>query len=173
MEETPDKKNSVQGQDKKDSDTQGQFGTQNIYVKDISFETPNSPQIFMEQGQPKTELEMSIKINKLSEDVYEVILNITVTVKVEEKTAYLIEVHQAGIFTIKDFDDDKLSHMLHVYCPTILFPFARETIFSLVTQGGFQPLWRGGFLLLPVNFEAIYNQQRQNENASESNKESA
>ncbi len=137
-----------------DSDTQGQFGIQNVYVKDISFETPNSPNIFLEQNQPQTELDMSSTINKLSEEAYEVVLNITATVKTGEKTAYLVEVHQAGIFTLKDFTNDKLSYMLHSYCPTILFPFARETISNLVARGGFQPLW-----LSPLNFEAIYAQQ--------------
>lgn len=138
------------------SGTQEQFGIQNVYIKDISFETPNSPHIFMEQGKPQTELEMSNDVNKLNEELYELVLNITVTVKVADKTAYLIEVHQAGIFTVKGFTDDKLSYMLHSYCPTVLFPFARETISNLVTRGGFQPLW-----LVPLNFEALYAQQLQ------------
>jgi len=147
---------------KVDNSTQGQFGIQNVYVKDISFETPNSPHIFLEQTQPKTELEMSTSSNKLNEETYEVVLNITVTVKVGEKTAYLVEVHQAGIFAIKDFSNDKLSYMIHSYCPTILFPFARETISNLVSRGGFQPLW-----LSPLNFEAIYAQQLQKQSEKE------
>jgi len=135
---------------------QEQFGIQNVYIKDISFETPNSPQIFMEEWKPQMDMELSNKINKLQEDLFEVVLNITATVKVGEKTAFLIEVHQAGIFLIKGFAQDKLSYMLNSYCPNILFPFARELITSTVTRGGFQPL-----LLAPINFEALYAQQQE------------
>lgn len=136
--------------------TQEQFRIQNIYVKDISFETPNSPQIFAEKWKPQMELEMTNKINEFNEDIYEVVLNITATIKVEEKTAFLIEVHQAGTFAIKGFAKEKIPYMLHSYCPTILFPFARELITSIVTRGGFQPL-----LLAPINFDALYAQQIQ------------
>ncbi len=135
-----------------------QFGIQNVYIKDISFETPNSPQIFMEEWKPEIDMEISNKINKLEDDLFEVVLNITATTKVGEKTAFLIEVHQAGIFLIKNFAQDKLSYMLNSYCPNILFPFARELITSTVTRGGFQPL-----LLAPINFEALYAQQQQEE----------
>jgi len=137
---------------------QENFGIQNIYIKDISFETPNSPQIFMEEWKPEIDMELSNKINKLQDDLFEVVLNITATTKVGEKTAFLIEVHQAGIFLIKHFAQDKLSYMLNSYCPNILFPFARELITSTVTRGGFQPL-----LLAPINFEALYAQQQQEE----------
>jgi preprotein translocase subunit SecB len=136
--------------------TQEQFGIQNIYVKDISFETPNSPHIFTEQWKPQLELELSNNINPLNEGVYEVVLNITATVKAGEKTAFLVEVHQAGIFAMSGFQEDKLLYMLNSYCPTVLFPFARETISNLVTRGGFQSLW-----LAPINFDALYAQQLQ------------
>jgi preprotein translocase subunit SecB len=140
-----------------DTATQEEFGIQNIYTKDISFEAPNSPQIFMEQWKPHLELEMSTDINKLNEDIYEVVLSITATAKLgEEKTAFLVEVHQAGLFVLKGFAENKLSYMLHSYCPNILFPFVRETISNLVTRGGFQlPL------LAPINFDALYTQQLQ------------
>lgn len=140
--------------------TQEQFGIQNIYVKDISFETPNSPQIFMEQWQPHLELEISNDINRLKDELYEVVLNITATAKVKEKTAFLVEVHQAGLFAVKGFAQDKLSYMLNSFFPNILFPFARETIANLVTRGGFQPL-----LLAPVNFDALYAQRLQEQKA--------
>jgi len=110
----------------------------------------------MEEWKPQMDMELSNKINKLQEDLFEVVLNITATVKVGEKTAFLIEVHQAGIFLIKGFAQDKLSYMLNSYCPNILFPFARELITSTVTRGGFQPL-----LLAPINFEALYAQQQE------------
>lgn len=135
---------------------QEQFGIQNLYVKDISFETPQSPQIFMEDWKPKMEYEISTNINNLEENVFEVVLNITVTVKVEEKTAFLVEVHQAGIFVVSGFAQDHLNYMLNTYCPTILYPYAREMISNLVTRGGFQPL-----LLAPINFEALYAEQQQ------------
>lgn len=135
---------------------QEQFGIQNLYVKDISFETPQSPQIFMEDWKPKMEYEISTNINNLEENVFEVVLNITVTVKVEEKTAFLVEVHQAGIFVVSGFAQDQLIYMLNTYCPTILYPYAREMISNLVTRGGFQPL-----LLAPINFEALYAEQQQ------------
>jgi preprotein translocase subunit SecB len=134
--------------------TQEQFGIQNVYVKDISFETPNSPQIFREKWNPQMELELSNKITNLDQDIYEVVLNITATVKVEEKTAFLVEVHQAGIFVIKGFTQDKMPYMLHSYCPNVLFPFARELISNIVARGGFQPL-----LLAPINFDALYAEQ--------------
>jgi len=135
---------------------QEKFGIQNIYVKDLSFEAPNSPSIFMDKWKPQLELEMSNQIEKLNEELYEVTLNITATVKVEEKTAFLVELHQAGIFSLMGFPDDKLSYMLNSYCPNILFPFARESISNAVTRGGFQPLW-----LAPINFDALYAQQLQ------------
>lgn len=133
-----------------------QFGIQNLYVKDISFETPNSPQIFMEDWKPKMEYEISTSINNLEGNVFEVVLNVTVTVKSEEKTAFLVEVHQAGIFVVSGFAEDQLKYMLNTYCPTILYPYAREMISNLVTRGGFQPL-----LLAPINFEALYAEQQQ------------
>ena len=136
-----------------------QFGIQNVYIKDVSFETPNSPQIFMEKWQPQMDMDLSNNINKLQEDLFEVVLKITATVKVEEKTAFLIEVHQAGIFFIKGFEQEKLSYMLNSYCPNILFPFARELITSTVTRGGFQPL-----LLAPINFDALYAEQKNTPN---------
>ncbi len=136
--------------------TQEHFGIQNIYIKDISFETPNSPQIFKEQWKPELELEMSNEVNSLDKGTYEVVLNLTATVKIGEKTAFLAEVHQAGIFALTGFSQEQLSYMLHGYCPNILFPFARETVANLVSRGGFQPLW-----LAPINFDALYAEQLQ------------
>ncbi len=146
-----------------DTATQEQFGIQNIYIKDISFETPNSPQIFTEQWEPQLELEISNDANTLETDIYEIVLNLTATVKVKEKTAFLIEVHQAGVFVVKGFVQDKLSYMLHSYCPNILFPYARELISNIVARGGFQPL-----ILAPINFDALYTQRlQQNQGANQ------
>jgi len=148
VEETPNQANAK---------AQEQFGIQSIYIKDISFESPNSPQIFTEEWKPQLEMEMSNTINKLeNQDAFEVVLNLTVTVKAGEKTAFLIEIHQGGIFAIKGFTKDKLSYMLNSYCPNILFPYAREAVSSIVTRGGFQALW-----LSPLNFDALYAQRLQ------------
>lgn len=133
---------------------QEQFGIQKFYLKDVSFEAPNSPHIFTEQVEPNIELQLSNEVNALAQDVYEIVLKVTVTAKAEDKTAFLVEVQQAGIFSISGFDDTRLSYMLNSYCPNILFPYIREEISSLVISGGFQPL-----LLAPVNFDALYAQQ--------------
>lgn len=143
---------------------QEQFAIQKIYVKDVSFETPNSPQIFTEQWTQGLELQVSNTTEILAEDVYEVILNLTVTVKAasthpetgesSEKTAYLIEIQQAGIFTVANFASEQLQYMLNGYCLTVLFPFAREAMSDLSVRGGFQPL-----LIAPINFDAMYAQR--------------
>ena len=159
MEQTPNPADQ-----KKDSTPQEQFGIQNVYIKDISFETPQSPHIFAEQWKPQMELEMSNDVNNLNEGIYEVILNLTATVKIGEKTAFLVEVHQAGIFAIKGFAEDRLSYMLNSYCPNVLFPYAREMISSIVARGGFQPLW-----LAPINFDAVYAQRVQQQKQQQQN----
>lgn len=129
---------------------------QKLYVKDASFEVPNAPQVFQEQGQPEINLNMNQKVNKLSDEAYEVTLTATVTCKVNDKTAYLAEVAQAGIFSMKNFEDQALHQTLGIYCPNVLFPYVRQEIGNKVVSGGFQPL-----LLQPVNFEQMYAQQMQ------------
>lgn len=129
----------------------GQFTIQKIYVKDISFETPNSPQIFLEKWAPEVSLQLRSTATQQGEDVHETVLSLTITAKQGEKTAYLIEVHQAGVFSIKGFNENDMKAMLGSYCPNILFPYGREVVSDLVTKGGFPPL-----LLAPVNFDALY-----------------
>jgi len=135
------------------SEAQQQFAIQKIYTKDISFESPSSPAIFTEQFQPQVSLELNTNGQAIAEDVYEVVLTLTVTVKHQDKTAYLIETHQSGIFTIKGFEEKDMGHMLGSFCPNILFPYAREVVSDLATRGGFPQL-----LLAPVNFDALYAQ---------------
>lgn len=135
---------------------QQQFMIQKIYCKDISFETPNSPVIFTKEGQPELKVDLNTQVNNLAEGLYEVILQVTATTEIEDKTAFLAEVHQAGIFNITGFEGQHLDGMLGSYCPNILFPYARETISDLVTRGGFPQL-----VLQPVNFDAIYAQHLQ------------
>lgn len=133
-----------------------QMSIQKLYVKDVSFETPNAPDIFNEKGQPEIKMNLNQKVKKIADDVYEIILSVTVTCKILEKTAYLVEVQQAGIFALKNFEENVLHQVLGTYCPNVLFPYARQTVSDLVMNGGFQPL-----LLQPVNFDQLYAQQMQ------------
>lgn len=139
-----------------------QFAIQRIFTKDISFEAPNAPEIFKKEWKPEVKLDLDTRSNKLEDGVYEVILSLTVTTKVGEETAFLCEVQQAGIFSAKDDDsvpEGQLAHLLGSFCPNILFPYARETIASLVNRATFPQL-----NLAPVNFDALfaqYVQQRQ------------
>lgn len=129
------------------------FEIQKIYVKDISFETPNSPKIFTEKWNPKTDVHIQTENTKLDENIYEVGITVTVTASQEETTAFLVEVKQAGIFLVQNFQEDQHGQLLGSYCPNILFPFAREVVAELISKGGFPQL-----LLNPVNFEALYQQ---------------
>ena len=133
-----------------------QFAIQRIYLKDVSLETPNSPQVFTEKWEPEVNVDLNTNGEVLGDNVYEVTLTLTVTAKQQDKTAYLVEVHQAGIFSIAGFEQDELHHMLGSFCPNILFPYAREAISDLVNKGGFPQM-----LLAPVNFDALYAQHLQ------------
>lgn len=138
-----------------------QFALQKLYIKDVSFETPNSPAVFTQKWDPKVEFNLASNVQALQEGLYEVSLTVTVTVSLEDKTAYLVEVSQAGIFTISGFDEQELSPMIGSFCPNILFPYAREAVSDLVIKGGFPPM-----LLAPVNFDALYMQHVQQQQAA-------
>lgn len=139
------------------------FGIQKIYVKDASLETPNSPQIFLEQGSPAISVEVHSKAEQIGETVYEVVLTVTVTSKLEDdKTIFLVEVGQAGIFQIENVPPADIEPLLGVACPNILFPYVRESISDLVNRAGFPPV-----VLQPMNFESIYQQQKQMQAQSE------
>ena len=149
---------TLNGQQPPSSNTVGvneapQFAIQRIYAKDLSVETPHSPAIFQEEWKPAADVQLTANTAKLSPDVYEVKLSITVTTKVNDKIAFLVEVHQAGIFTIARFPEAQLNHMLGSYCPSVIFPFARELISELIARAGFPP-----FYLAPINFDALYEQ---------------
>jgi len=133
-----------------------QFAIQRIYTKDVSFEAPNTPAIFTEQWQPDVNLDLNSNGIKLADDIYEVVLSVTVTAKLGEKTAYLAEVKQAGVFAMSGFSEEDLGGMIHSYCPNILFPYAREAISDLVNKASFPQM-----NLAPVNFEALYAQNLQ------------
>ena len=133
-----------------------QFSIQKIYTKDMSFETPNTPKIFTEKWEPMVDFNLGSNVQPLENGLYEVALTVTITVKSEDKTAYLVEINQAGIFTLIGFSDEELSPMLGSFCPNILFPYAREAVSDLVAKGGFPQL-----ILAPVNFDALYAQHIQ------------
>ena len=133
------------------------FAIQKLYLKDVSFESPNAPTVFADgEWQPEVNVQLNSTNQSIGEDTYEVDLNITVTAKQSEKTAFLVEITQSGIFTIGGFPQDSLQGMLGAFCPETLFPFAREAIAELVNKGGFPQLY-----LAPVNFNALYTQQLQ------------
>lgn len=133
---------------------QQQFVMQRIYAKDLSFESPSSPDIFKKQWQPKVNVELNTKSDKIDDQGnYEVVLTITITSKVEEETAFLVEVHQAGIFLIKGFEGEDLRRIMGTAAPNILFPYARENIDALCVKGGMPPV-----MLAPVNFDALFQQ---------------
>lgn len=131
--------------------TAKQFAIQKIYTKDVSFETPNSPKIFIEKWEPTVEFNLSTQVDNLENSLYEIALTVTITVKIGESTAYLVEVNQAGIFTLNNFTEQEMGPMVGSFCPNILFPYAREAVSDLVSKGGFPQL-----LLAPVNFDALY-----------------
>jgi preprotein translocase subunit SecB len=131
-----------------------QLSLQKVYIKDASFEVPGAPQIFQEQGQPQVQLNLSQQVGTLAENIYEVVLTVTVTCKLAEKTAYLAEVQQAGVFGMSGFDMANRDAVLATYCPNVLFPYARQVVSDLIQNGGFPP-----FLLQPINFESLYAEQ--------------
>lgn len=135
-------------------EAQQQFAMQRIYTKDLSFESPSTPDIFKKQWQPQVNVDLNTKSDKIDEEGnYEVVLTITITAKVEDNTAFLIEVQQAGIFFIKGFEGENLRRLLGTAGPNILFPYARETIDTICVKGAFPAV-----MLAPVNFEALYQQ---------------
>lgn len=146
------------------------FQIQRIYTKDISFEAPNAPQVFQKEWQPEVKLDLDTSSNTLAENVYEVVLRVTVTASMDNETAFLCEVQQAGIFTVEGIEGTQLAHCLGAYCPNVLFPYARECITNLVSRGTFPQL-----NLAPVNFDALFMNylQQQQPDATEAGAEEA
>lgn len=138
------------------SNDQPAFGIEKLYIKDASIEVPNAPQIFTERTAPQVSIELANTAQKVEEGIFDVSIKVTVTSKIGDKTAFLVEVTQAGIFVIRNMPDENLEPVLAVACPNILFPYAREAISDMVTRAGFTPV-----LLNPINFEALYLQQKQ------------
>ena len=133
-----------------------QLQIQKVYTKDVSFEIPNAPQVFQEQGQADVKLSLSQRVDSLGDNLDEIVLTVTVTATIGEKTAYLVEVAQAGIFLVNGFNEQAKHAIVNTFCPNTLFPYARTAITNLVADGGFPPL-----TLQPVNFEQLYAQRMQ------------
>jgi preprotein translocase subunit SecB len=142
---------------------QATFQIEKIYVKDLSLEIPNAPQIFAQQAQPQLEVRIDTAAAPFADGYFEASVSATVTAKVGEKTLFLAEAVQAGIFQMRNVPAEDLRPLLSIACPTILFPYLRETISDLVTRGGFPQV-----LLAPVSFEALYMQRLQQEQQSSS-----
>ena len=156
---------NVANENTAEQEAQPGFGIEKLYVKDASIEVPNAPQIFTERTAPQVNVELGNSALKLDEGIFEVAIKVTVTAKIGDKTAFLVEATQAGIFAIRNVPADNLEPILAVTCPNILFPYAREAVSDMVTRAGFAPV-----LLNPINFEALYMQQKQQaENAAKAN----
>jgi preprotein translocase subunit SecB len=139
-----------------DQEPQAVFAIEKLYVKDASLEVPNAPNIFLEREAPEIDVQLSTQSSPIGEDVYETSLTATVTAKIGDKVMFLVEVTQAGIFRIAQIPAEQLEPVLGIGCPNIVFPYLRETVSDLVNRAGFPPV-----ILNPVNFEALYMQQKQ------------
>jgi len=131
------------------------FSIEKVYVKDLSLEIPNAPQSFLEREAPTVDIQLHHNSTGVEDGVYQTVLTVTVTAKVKDKTLFLVEAAQAGIFVVRNVPAPELEAVLAIACPNILFPYAREVISDVVTRAGFPPV-----VLSPVNFEAIYQAQR-------------
>ena len=137
------------------------FSIEKVYVKDLSLEIPNAPQSFLEREAPTVDIQLHHNTSSVEEGVYQTVLTVTVTAKVGDKTLFLVEAGQAGIFTVRNVPAPELDAILGIACPNILFPYVREVVSDTVTRAGFPPV-----VLNPVNFEAIYQQARQGQPAA-------
>ena len=134
------------------------FAIEKLYIKDLSLEVPNAPAIFLERDAPEIGLQLQTGGLKVGDEIFEVTLTATVTAKIGEKTVYLVEVGQAGLFRIRNIPEENLEPLLAIACPNILFPYVREVVSDSVTRAGFAPV-----VLQPVNFEAMYAARQQQE----------
>lgn len=146
------------------SEQQPEFSIEKIYLKDLSLELPNAPQVFMEQTQPQLEIQLQSAAARIdAAGLYEVVVTVTVTAKAGDRTCFLVEAAQAGLFVIRNVPESELDPILGIACPNIVFPYARETVADVVNRAGFPSV-----TLSPVNFEAVYAQRLQEQAASES-----
>lgn len=140
------------------------FQIEKVYVKDVSLEIPNAPQVFLEQAQPQLEVRIDTAADGFADGYYEVTVSATVTARSGERTIFLVEAAQAGIFAVRNVPAQELDPLLGIACPTVIFPYLRETISDLVVRGGFPPV-----LLAPLSFESLYMQRLQAQQQQGSN----
>jgi len=156
-----DKKNK--SKIKVSEDKQPGFALEKLYLKDVSVEVPNAPEIFVERDAPKISIELNNEAKPLADGYYEIALQITVTSKIGEQTAFVVDIVQAGIFVIKNIPEDGLEAVIAITCPNILFPYAREAVSNFTVKAGFNPVQ-----LQPINFEALYMQEKQKKDSKKS-----
>ena len=145
-----------------DSDTNPVFQIQRIYLKDLSLEQPNSPQILLEQQQPQVDINLTLSAENVTDGIYEVCVTATVNTKVGDKTLFLVEAKQAGIFEIRNVPQDQMQAIMGIACPQIVYPYLRSNVSDVVTRAGFPPVH-----LAEINFQAMYEQQQQAEQSAE------
>jgi preprotein translocase subunit SecB len=143
-----------------DTDTTPMFQIQRIYLKDLSLEQPNSPQILLEQGQPAVEINLTLGAEPIADGMFEVTVMATVTTKVNDKTLFLVEAKQGGIFEIRNIPEEQLKQILGIACPNIVYPYLRAIVSDVCTRAGFPPV-----MLSEVNFQAMYEAQQAQANA--------
>ena len=139
-----------------DADNSPVFQIQRIYLKDLSLEQPNSPQILLEQAQPQVDINLGMSAEPVAEGVFEVCVSATVTTKVGERTLFLVEAKQAGIFEIRNLPDDQMQGVIGIVCPQMIYPYLRAIVSDVCTRAGFPPI-----LLTEVNFQAMFEAQQQ------------
>ena len=132
------------------------YGLQRMYVKDVSFEAPNTPEVFEGEWNPTMNMNIGTRARAVAENFFEVVLTVTIEARQEDKVAFLVELQQAGVFQVAGFNEQERAQILAIVCPQNLFPFAREAVANLTSKGGFPPL-----LLQPINFERLYQQKAQ------------
>ena len=137
--------------------TQPTFQIEKVYVKDLSLEIPHAPKVFLEQVQPQLEVQINTGADNFADGYYEVTVTATVTARLGERTLFLAEARQAGIFQLRGMAAEELGPLLGIACPTVVYPYLRETIQDMISRGGFPPV-----ILAPLSFEALYLQQQQN-----------
>ncbi|MCE3253318.1 MAG: secB [Cellvibrio sp.] len=129
------------------------FAIQRIYLKDISFETPMGPEGFTKAYKPNIQQDLNIQANQVEEGLFEVVLLLTITARIEDRAVFLVEVKQAGLFAISGIEGPAITQLINTACPQILFPYAREAVDSILGRGSFPPL-----MLAPINFDAVFVQ---------------
>jgi preprotein translocase subunit SecB len=132
------------------------FQIQRVYLKDLSLEQPNSPAILLEQEQPAVDIQLGVEAAPIADGVFEVCVTATVTTKIKDKTVFLVEAKQAGIFEVRNLPDDQMGPVMGIACPQIVYPYLRATVADTITRAGFPPVH-----LTEINFQAMYEQQQQ------------